>query len=141
MNLKRSGNLDTSKLVSGYDMDEKYRPIIEQYVTDVYDLFSGSINKVNKNVEKIAESLGCLGMVVSPVVGAGVGAMIGYLVDGSNGARKFAEGGAITGFIAELFIRPSAIFLAYKYVDSQFQSCEEPRAIYRNQTLSKLENL
>jgi len=141
MHFRREEDFDIGKLVGSYDMAENYRPIVEQYVTDVRDLFSRTFKKVSKNIDEIGEGLGRLGMIASTAIGAGIGAVVGYLVASPSAVVSYAIGGALIGYLVEELCHPSALFIAYKYVCSEVKGCKEPRAIYRNNTLLKLENL
>jgi len=141
MHIKREEDFDIGELVGSYDMAENYRPIVEQYVTDVYNLFSRTFKNVIEDVRIRREGIRCLAAVVSSAIGAGIGAVVGYLVDGPSGAAAYATGGAVIGFFAEMMFPQLAFFMVYKHLGSEVEDCIEPRAIYRNKTLLKLENL
>jgi len=141
MHIGREEDFDIGQLVGSYDMAENYRPIVKQYVTDVYKLFSRTFKKVIEDVRETRDGIRCLGAVVSTAVGAGIGGVVGYLVDGPLIAGAFAYGGAMIGFFVEVIFPLSAFFITHKYLDSQIEGCKGPRAIYRNKTLLQLENL
>ena len=145
MHIRREEDFDIGELVGSYDMAENYRPIVEQYVINVYNLFSRTFKKVIEDVRITRDGIRCLGVVVSSAIGAGIGAgigaVVGYLVDDPSGAAAYATGGAVIGFFAEIIFPQLAFFMVYKHLGSEVEGCKEPRAIYRNKTLLKLENL
>ncbi|MBT5023162.1 hypothetical protein HOK51_01955 [Candidatus Woesearchaeota archaeon] len=141
VNIKREKKFSVDELVESYDMHAKYRPVVKQYVSDVKKLFAETGEKLASEADGLGESLGCLGYIVAVAIGAGAGFGIGLLTGDMGTAKEFAGSGAGIGLFAELIFSPAATVMAHKYINSELKSCEEPRAIYRNKTLAKLDNL
>lgn len=138
MYLRRGEKFDICELVDSFNLDEGRRPVVEQYVVGVYDLYLKADGELRKNTKKVRNLTRVIGLVTFPAFGGVVGALAGYLFEGPNGAEKYAEGCATLGLLGEAFFHPTASFLAGKYRDAVTQSCEILRARYRNETLTKL---
>jgi len=139
LHIKRGKKFNVGELVGSYSMKDEYKPVVKQYVTDVQDLFSTTIKKAGKG--SALRGIGCLGEVISTSLGAVTGATIGYFSSGWSKAGEFAIWGAGIGVATEFLLRPSGIVLIACHYSSEIESCKEPRAVYRNRTLSKLEGL
>jgi hypothetical protein len=136
----RREDFDTERLVGSHWMDERYRPVVEDYVANVRDLFHLEGRKVSNDAKEIEGIVNSISIASAPWIGAGIGAVIGYLVDGPVTAREFAGGGAGIGFYLEMVVHPLEA-LAHKYINAKLDRCKEERELYRSETLSKLEHL
>lgn len=140
--IRRNESFNIKRIIDSYNMEDKYKPIIKEYIAEVGNIHA----KVNKeyvnDMKKINSNLRLLGYISSPMIGAGIGAIIGYLTDSQI---MWAFPGASGGFVAELFFYPSARLIAKKVLDSKANSMwelfNESQQIARNKTLRKLQNL
>jgi hypothetical protein len=140
MLINRGINFDPHELVESYHLDDKQAPIVEQYVNDIQRVFSDTEGRIKRDSKVTNSVLDSIGMITSTIVGAGIGALVGYFGNAES-VGGCAVAGGMVGIATEYFFEPGKIALGLLYVKSEIDSCEEPRRIYRNKALSQLEEL
>src|SRR3989338_3328208 len=140
---KKEEDIDIERIIDSFNMEEKYKPVIEEYVTEIKELKSKRNEKLDKNADGLGDALFWISNISSGVIGAGVGALIGYFT--GNDAGDFAASGTMIGFGVEFFLLPSGIFIVYKLLKTDYETAakdyKECKDIVRNKTLLKLQNL
>ena len=139
--LRRKENFQLDKIVDSYHLDEMSKPVVEEYLTNVANLYINQKENVRKAQNTLFDGLWFLDLFATPLVGAGIGAAIGYFVNGAEGAGIFAANGAIIGLIAGVFLRPLTIVAAYKNSSSEAKQYTQDRQIYRNKVIAKLDEV
>lgn len=126
---------DIDGIVDSYQLDEKSKPIIKEYVQDVHKLYSEIFEKFDNFQKNGYERIG---KVISTITGAGLGALAGYVAD-TGPIGLYAGAGATVGLATEALLHPTSTLLMYRYAASEINSCKEPRRLYREKALSRLE--
>ncbi|MFC1697885.1 hypothetical protein ACFL1H_06105 [Nanoarchaeota archaeon] len=130
---------DIEDIVDSYDLDEKYRKPITDYMTNVIDIFSEKcdnlVRDTNINCGKIYHQSNYIAVGIGGMIGGGIGIYF------NNNIFLTALLGGMIAFGIEFITAPISQYMIKRVVDEEIKNCETTRNIYRDKTILKLEKI